>query len=281
MKGLLAGGLAATAGAGLAYGWFEAGWLRTRILPLRLERLPPELEGLRVAHLSDFHLGLPSRGRVATEGAVDWVAERRPDLVCLTGDLVARRSGEPLLRELLGRLGPSFAVLGNHDHGLSRDPFSQPVDLHSLPGARLLLNETATVELRGRRVQVAGVDPRLYSAGRARAAALADPDADLRILLCHFPGIARKLPPGTFDLVLAGHMHAGQIVLPYPGGRLLLAHPRARESAGVYRFGATALHVSPGLGTTFVPFRYFARPEVTELVLTAAEERGDFVAQSN
>ena len=105
------------------------------------------------------------------------------------------------------------------------------------------------------------------------------PEADLRILLCHFPGIARKLPSGTYDLVLAGHMHAGQIVLPYPGGRLLLAHPRARESAGVYRYGATALHVSPGLGTTFVPFRFFARPEATELVLTSArrcseKERG-------
>jgi predicted MPP superfamily phosphohydrolase len=271
VKGLLAGGLAAAAGAGLAYGWFEAGWLRTRILPLRLERLPPELEGLRVAHLSDFHLGLPSRGRVASERAVDWVAARRPDLVCLTGDLVSRRSGEPLLRELLGRLGASYVVLGNHDYALSRDPFSQPVDLRELPHTRLLLNESVTLELKGRRVQVAGLDPRPYAAGRARPADLVDPDADLRLLLCHFPGVARKLPPGTFDLVLAGHMHAGQIVLPYPGGRLLLAHPRARESAGVYRYGPTALHVSPGLGTTFVPFRYFARPEVTELVLTAAE----------
>jgi uncharacterized protein len=225
---------------------------------------------MRIAHLSDFHLGLPSRGRLAVERAVGWVAERRPELVCLTGDLVSRRSGGPLLRDLLGRLGPSYAVLGNHDYGLSRDPFAQPTDLRSLPGARVLMNESVTLELRGRRIQLAGIDPRLYSRGRARPAALADPEADLRILLCHFPGVARRLPQGAFDLVLAGHMHAGQIVLPYPGGRLLLAHPRARESMGVYRFGGTVLHVSPGLGTTFVPFRYFARPEVTELVLTQA-----------
>jgi hypothetical protein len=264
----LLGGAAAAVAAGLAWGWFEAGWLRTRVVSLPLERLPPELDGLRIAHLSDFHLGLPSRGRVAAEHAVSWVRERRPDLVCLTGDLVSRRSGLRQLRELLGRLGPSYAVLGNHDYGLSRDPFAQPVDLRSLPGTHLLMNESVTVELRGRRVQLAGIDPRLYARRRARPAALADPEADLRILLCHFPGVARKLPQGTFDLVLAGHMHAGQIVLPYPGGRLLLAHPRARESAGAYRYGRTVLHVSPGLGTTFVPFRYFARPEVTELVLT-------------
>jgi predicted MPP superfamily phosphohydrolase len=65
-------------------------------------------------------------------------------------------------------------------------------------------------------------------------------------------------------------MHAGQIVVPYPGGRLRLAHLRARDVEGVYRYGTTMLHVSPGLGTTFVPFRFFARPEVTELVVRSA-----------
>ena len=76
--------------------------------------------------------------------------------------------------------------------------------------------------------------------------------------------------PGVFHLVLAGHLHAGQIVVPLPGRKLRLAHLRAREVEGVYRHGSTILHVSPGLGTTFVPFRLFARPEVTELVVRSA-----------
>jgi uncharacterized protein len=80
----------------------------------------------------------------------------------------------------------------------------------------------------------------------------------------------RRMEPDTFHLVLSGHMHAGQIVVPFPGGKLRLAHLRARDVEGVYRHGSTALHVSPGLGTTFVPFRYFARPEVTELVVRSA-----------
>jgi predicted MPP superfamily phosphohydrolase len=62
-------------------------------------------------------------------------------------------------------------------------------------------------------------------------------------------------------------MHAGQIVLPYPGGRVRFAHLRAALTEGPYRERGVTLHVSPGLGTTFVPFRFFARPEVTELVL--------------
>ena len=120
----------AVVGVLLAYGWFEAGWLRTRVLELELPGLPEALDGLRVAHLSDFHLGVPSRGAVAAERAVDWVASRKPDLVCITGDLLSRPTGEPLLRRLLARLGPAYAVLGNHDRADSRDPFSEPVELH-------------------------------------------------------------------------------------------------------------------------------------------------------
>jgi predicted MPP superfamily phosphohydrolase len=244
--------------------------VRLRVLEVPLPRLPAELDGLRIAHLSDFHLGVPSRGRRAVERAVVWAAERRPDLVCLTGDLLSRAKGEELLRSLVARLPGAFVVLGNHDLAESRDPFSQAVELEALEGATLLADDSRTVELRGRRIQIAGIDPRSYARGQARAERLADEDADLRLLLCHFPGIARRLPEGAFDLVLSGHLHGGQICLPYPGGKVLLAHPRAREREGLYRYGDTALHVSAGLGTTFVPFRYFARPEATELVLRAA-----------
>jgi uncharacterized protein len=261
--------------AALAWGWFEAGWLRRRVVEVELEGLPRELEGLRIAHLSDFHLGVPSRGERASASAVAWAAERRPDLVCVTGDLVSRRRGVPLLQRLLGQLGASFVVLGNHDFADSRDPFSERIDpavFDDLEGVTVLRDGAVDVELRGRRVQLVGVEPGDYARREARPELLADPSADLRILLCHFPGIARRIPAGTFDLILSGHLHAGQIVVPVPGGKLRLAHLRARDVEGVYRYGRTVLHVSPGLGTTFVPFRFFARPEVTELLVRSMKD---------
>jgi len=269
---LLAAVVAAGAAA-LAWGWFEAGWLRRRVLEVELAGVPPELDGLRIAHLSDFHLGIPSRGRKASEDAVAWVAERRPDLVCLTGDLVSRDSGLPQLERLLEALGPCVAVLGNHDLADSRDPFSEPIDFSELAGVdevTLLRDDAVEIEFRGRRVQLVGVDPQTYAARTANPAALTDPGAALRVLLCHFPGIARRLPPDAFHLVLSGHFHGGQIVVPLPGRKLRLAHLRARDVQGLYRHGTTVLHVSPGLGTTFVPFRFFARPEATELVVRSA-----------
>jgi uncharacterized protein len=262
------GVLAAVAVALLGYGWFEAGWLRTRVLEVALPGLPPELDRLRIAHLSDFHLGAIGRGGRASRRAAEWVASRRPDLVCITGDLVSHPRGEPALREILDLLGRPYVVLGNHDIAVTRDPFSAAAELEDLREAILFEDEGEMVELRGHRVQLVGVDPRTYRLRRSSPERLADPKADVRILLCHFPRIMRRLQAGTFDLVLSGHMHAGQIVLPYPGGRLTLAHPHAREVAGLYRYDATVMHVSPGLGTTFVPFRFFARPEATELVLT-------------
>jgi uncharacterized protein len=262
--------IAALSVATLGWGWFEAGWLRCRVVEIVVVGLPSALEGVRIAHLSDFHLGPPSRGRVATEQAVSWVEQRRPDLVCITGDLVSHPRGEPLLRELLPRLGRPYVVLGNHDVAVTRDPFSRNAALHDLEDAVLLRDEVVSVALRGVTVAIAGVDPETFQRRTGRPSDLAEPAADLRILLCHFPDVVRRLPPGAFHLILAGHLHAGQIVLPYPGGKITLAHPRARQVEGVFQSPEGVLHVSPGLGTTLVPFRFFARPEVTELVLTGS-----------
>jgi predicted MPP superfamily phosphohydrolase len=241
--------------------------VRLRTLELPIDGLPAELDGLRVAHLSDFHLGVPSLGGRATARAVEWVAARRPDLVCVTGDLVSRRRGEPRLAELLAQLPEAtYVVLGNHDFAISRDPFSQRVQLVELTRGRLLSDESVEAEVRGVRVEIAGVDPRSWLAKRRSGFAVAD--APFRLMLCHFPRVLDRVEDGRWHLILSGHLHAGQIVLPTgPRSRLLLAHPQSRYRAGVYRRGTTAMHVSPGLGTTFVPFRFFARPEATELVL--------------
>jgi predicted MPP superfamily phosphohydrolase len=231
--------------------------------------VPEELDGIRIVHLADFHLGMPSRGRHAVEAAVDWTIDRDPELVCISGDLVSHPRGEPVLRRLLERLGDrTYAVLGNHDVEHSRDPFSRSARLTDLAPAHLLVDESATRDVRGRRVQIVGVDPSSYRRRRAQPWSRIDGGADLRILLCHFPYILDRLPEGAFHLVLAGHLHDGQITIPYGFGKVRLAHLSWRYTEGLYVRPAATMHVSPGLGTTFVPFRFFARPEATELVLT-------------
>jgi len=253
----------ATAAAVLGWSLFESQWVEFRDLEVRLPRLARELDGLTIVHLSDFHLGTISFNGRALERAVRWASERPCDIVAITGDLLSRRRGEPQLQAAMASLDPRlgvFAVLGNHDVEVTRDPFSQPTDASVVEksGAVLLQNDSVLRTMNGKTVQVVGGDQNLGPYW-SRVARLADPQADLRILLFHFPDVVRHLPPGAFDLVLAGHLHGGQICIPTPRGKVRLEHLRAPHWEGLHDTPAGALHVSRGLGTSFVPFRFLAR----------------------
>ncbi len=238
--------------------------------------LPDTLDGFRVLHLSDLHLGTLSLGGRALDRAVDWGNSRTPDLVAITGDLVTRRGGKRKLEEAFGRLRSAPTA---------RSPFSEittsttratpsgapPTSrIFGRAGAEILRDDERTFDVDGARVQVVGVHPGTYQTHDSRPAERADEGVPLRILLCHFPDVVRMLPPGAFHLVLAGHFHGGQICLPSPWGRLRLKDLRANYWEGLFDTPAGALHVSRGLGTSFVPFRLLARPEATLLVLRPA-----------
>ena len=311
-----------------AWSLFESQWVELNEVDVPIERLPPELDGFRILHLSDFHLGTLSLNGRAVAKAVAWAGSRgqapdhgpagrgsganadhagdsdeesvgsavtrmssraglrgqapghgpegqigpEVDLVAITGDLLSRRRGRDALIAALAELRAEhgvYAVLGNHDVAETRDPFAEASGLTRLPHATLLLDESRIVEARGRRIQVVGVEPRGFAARRSQPQDHVDPKADLTILLCHFPDITRWLPPKTFDLILAGHLHGGQICLPSPWGKVHLEHLRAAHWQGLQRTAAGMLYVSRGLGTSFVPFRFLARPEVTVLTLRA------------
>jgi predicted MPP superfamily phosphohydrolase len=267
---------AAGAAAAGVLGWslFESQWIEFREVEAVVPDLPPELDGLTIVHLSDFHLGTISFNGRTLGRAVRWASERPSDIVAITGDLLSRRRGEPQLQSAVAALKPRlgvFAVLGNHDVEVTRDPFSQPTDASVIEsaGAVLLENTSVLRELNGKTVQIVGGDQSLGPYW-SLIADLADPGADLRILLFHFPDVVRHLRPAAFDLVLAGHLHGGQICIPSPRGKLRLEHLRAEHWEGLHETRAGLLHVSRGLGTSFVPFRFLARPEATRLVLRSA-----------
>jgi uncharacterized protein len=264
---------AAVAVAGLGWMLFESQWVELREREVPIDGLPPALDGLAVLHLSDFHLGTPSLNARSLRKAVAWAAQREPDLVAITGDLVSRRRGERTLRNALAALHArhgTYAILGNHDVAETRDPFASPADLSDLRAdeARLLEHAAALVPIDGCSVQVVGADPRRFD---DPLGPLVDRTADLRILLLHYPDAVLGLRPGDFHLVLAGHLHGGQICIPAPRGKIRLEHLRAPYWEGLFELPGGMLHVSRGLGTSFVPFRLLARPEATMLILRRRE----------
>ena len=265
--------LAASAGIVLA----ARDTLSLRIVRRRLvvERMPAELDGLRVLHVSDVHAGfgpgLSLLGRV-----IELAAREHPDLIVVTGDLVTRRRASRRATGLLDRLADeascgAFAVLGNHDVGHANDPFAQGWD-PVLERLVLLDGRSTAIVIRGVRVAVAGVSAKAYLAGVPAAQLVPAPPAlpvDLSLLLCHFPAVAGRLPANAADVVFCGHLHGGQICLPWPGGRVSLAHPRQGNRPAVSVGDGIVTHISGGIGTTFVPMRFLARAEVSLLTLAS------------
>jgi predicted MPP superfamily phosphohydrolase len=270
------GAVAVAAGMALAaWGLFESQWLQRRAIDVPVAGLPPGLEGLTILHLSDLHAGSPSFNMRALRAAVDFGVSRQPDMVVLTGDIVAHPRAREAVAEQLARLAPPlgcYAVLGNHDIGLTRDPLSRGMVVEDWAPARvhLLRDSSATVQARGSTIEVAGMEPQPWIDGVSRPAELFRSADGLRILLAHFPDAIEDLPDGSCHLVLAGHLHGGQICLPRPGGKVRLSHAEYRFQEGTHRVGGITLVVSRGVGTTLVPFRLAARPEVAVLRLVGA-----------
>ena len=153
-----------------AYGWIEAGWLRTRVLEVPLRGLPEALDGVRIGRLSDFHLGaLFSLGNRASEQTARWVAERRAPIWCASPVISshtreARLDSEGSSRSSTARSWCSAIV----NIAFTRDPFSRAAELHDLERARLLADEVEILTVREKRFAVVGVSPATYRVGRAR-----------------------------------------------------------------------------------------------------------------
>ncbi|NLE38833.1 MAG: metallophosphoesterase [Pirellulaceae bacterium] len=236
---------------------------------LNMGRLDARLDGLSVVHMSDLHF----TGRVGKAYFREVVAvsnEMRPDLVALTGDLVDSDKCLDWIPDVLGPLEAKhgvYFVLGNHD---------RRVDESRL---RRTLSETGLIDLGGRWVRreingaavvLAGNElPWFRPAADMSQAPPREPDGGpLRILLAHSPDQLEWAVDRDFDLMLAGHLHGGQIRPPLIGPILSPSRRGVRFASGVFHDPPTILHVSRGVSGE-VPVRYNCPPEVTRLVLHA------------
>jgi predicted MPP superfamily phosphohydrolase len=233
-----------------------------RELTLRPPRLPRAWDGLTVLHLSDLHFhGTPEADyfRVVFDRCADW----RPDLVCITGDVVDTPTHHDWIEPLLGRLRwneAAFAVLGNHDHR------QEPEVVRAALRARGLLvpvNEWLRVEVRGEPLVVIGHEGPWQRPAPDLAGC---PEGPFRLCLSHTPDHARWARRHGIDLMLAGHVHGGQVRFPVFGSMLVPSTCGRRYDCGTFRLGEMLLQVSRGLSGDH-PMRYNCLPEVTLLTL--------------
>lgn len=255
--------------------WNEILRLSVHEREFEIARLPAQLDGLSIAHLSDLHY----TGRIGIEYFQEVARITNafePDLVAVTGDLVDEPEYIDWLPETLGRLRARhglFFILGNHDLR-SRD----------LPRLRKAMTDLGFVDVGGRwqRIDINGAPVVIAGNELPWIAPAADMQhcptsvegvCPLRILLAHSPDQLPWARRWNFDLMLAGHLHGGQICLPVIGPVLSPSWHGVKYAAGTFQEGDTLMHVSRGTSGE-APVRWNCPPELSRIVLRSRHRHG-------
>jgi predicted MPP superfamily phosphohydrolase len=269
---LVVGGYA----SGVEPNWFDLtqSTIPTRWLPLGTS--------LRVLHLSDLHAS-PAVPFARIETAFQLGLSQKPDLICLTGDFVTTNTECDLkrYRDVLAALpaaAPTFASVGNHDGGRWSELRSgygtsdRVRKLLSDAGIRVLQNEATEQEIKGLRLHLVGLADFWTREFNSRAAfdGLPRQSECLRLVLSHNPDTKAILQYYSWELLLCGHTHGGQVQIPFLGPPILPILDR-KYYEGLYEWQGRRIYITRGVGGVYGALRFNCRPEVTILNLVPGE----------
>jgi len=262
---------------GVSYGYLvEPGWVVVENVSLKLSRLSNAFSGIRIAQISDIHMG----GWMTSERfqyVVDKLVEEKPDLLLLTGDyLLGHGFGqdeERSLQELtdilvpLAKAIPSFGILGNHDYWTNVKAVSEMLQAS---GITELTNSFHTISSGSEKLHICGVDDIWEGRVHLKALQTQLPHDGAAILLAHEPDFADKSSvTGRFDLQVSGHSHGGQVVVPFYGPPVL-PFLGQKYPSGLYKVGDMFQYTNRGVGMARLPIRINCPPEITIFTLESA-----------
>jgi predicted MPP superfamily phosphohydrolase len=266
--------LAALALGGVGYGLVAGpAHYTVETVSLKLPRLPREFAGLRIAQISDIHMG-SWMNLDRLQQAADLVLAQKPDLLLLTGDFLfghnfneASRGHLKDLSTVLAHLAaelPSFAVLGNHDYWTNSEAVREMLSACQITD---LTNTVFTLTRGSEKIYLCGVDDVWEGTVRLENVLRQLADNSAAILLAHEPDFAdTSAATGRFDLQVSGHSDGGQVVIPYYGPPILPLLGKKYHS-GLYKVGEMFQYTNSGLGTGALPIRFNCPPEITLFIL--------------
>jgi predicted MPP superfamily phosphohydrolase len=234
--------------------------------------LDPAHDGLRVAHLSDLHVGSLTSHRFI-RSAVELAQAEKPDLVVMTGDFVCY---SPKYVPLLGGLVhgfevPTVCVLGNHDYWTDGHGVTAELQREQYT---VLRNQHTRLRVRGVPLSIVGIDDAVTRQGDVARAFRGLHRKDSRLILTHVPSLIEPIAEHGGGLALAGHTHGGHVQIPGLTDRIFrqLGYNYVR---GFSRVGDSLLYVNSGVGSSSIPIRAGAPAELAIFTLRAAERSED------
>lgn len=249
------------------YPFLEAKWCRLARRTITLPNLPPMFRGMTLAFISDVHHG-PFVPLAYVRDIVEIANSLEPDLVLLTGDYVSRHPryiepGIEALGKLKARIG-RFAVLGNHDHWEGA-----PAVRHALAEAGISLTDNMGfwLDRQGDRLRICGVGD-LWTDRQDPQSALGDATThDAVIMLSHNPDYAETIRDRRVGLILSGHTHGGQVVMPGFGAPIVPSRYGQKYLHGLVQGPSCQVFITRGAGTVGPPVRFLCRPEIVQITL--------------
>ena len=252
--------------------WIEPRRLILNHATLDLPRWSPALDGLRVMHMTDLHIGSPHTGLERLDEVVRLTNAQQPDAVVITGDFLiddviggAYVPPAPIAERvaaLRARHGV-FVVLGNHDWWNEGEELKR---LLEAAGVRVLEDAAAEINHNGARLWMVGVGDLWTRRPDIGKALRSVPESEPKIVFTHNPDLLPRVPVHV-SLTLAGHTHGGQVWLPILGRLVVPSQHGARYAAGHITENGKHLFVSTGIGTSIAPVRFGVTPEIAVLTL--------------
>ena len=256
----------------------------------KIPNLPETWEGKQVAQLSDFQLGLWGDNRGTVRRSVAKAIEAQPEIVIISGDFLYHpgknirpeiNTAVDLVSPLIEAGIPTYAVLGNHDYGMSSKTAPPKVGeaqrlttALEAAGVKVLQNESVPLPLpdSNEALYLVGVGSLWANRDNVDKALGTLPDASPRITMMHNPDTFEQFPANSAPFAVAGHTHGGQVRIP---GLPQWSWLRFTQKDKVYAdgwakgFGTAGnnLYVNPGIGMSIVPIRLFCPPELTFFTL--------------
>ena len=252
--------------------WVEPGFLTVTEREISLPLLPPALDGLKVAQLTDFHF-TPDQDEKLIGKAVAAINASNPDIIALTGDFITNDTAvfAPLM-SLLSKLEAKhgiYGVMGNHDGWAKTSDFFRKGFQNV--GMEFLVNQGTSIQIRGEKVFITGTDS-IWSGTVDAPACWRGHLGETVLALVHEPDVFDQLTDDyRVDLQLSGHTHGGQCRVPLIGYAPVKVRHGEKYIYGEYEKSDSRIFVSRGLGTVGLRVRFSCAPEAVILTLRSGQ----------
>ncbi|MFM9021417.1 MAG: metallophosphoesterase [Sediminibacterium sp.] len=280
-------GLGGTLFGSLWFGFRNKYNYQLKRVPLAYNNLPTSFKGLKIAHISDIHIG-SLQDKKAVEAGIQLIQQQQPDLVLFTGDLVNNKASEmegwtDIFSGLRAPLGV-YSILGNHDYGdyvawptieAKQNNLATLQQIHASMGWRLLMNEHVLLEKNGEKIALLGIENwgakgRFPKYGKMQEAYPGTEPIPFKILMSHDPShwdAQVRTDYSDIDLMLSGHTHGMQFGMENPFFKWSPVQWMYKQWAGLYEEGNQKLYVNRGFGFIGYPGRVGILPEITLIEL--------------